>query len=58
MNPWQCKHGAYNNDNNDVSDPVNENDLLSWQLINSSHAHVNNPFIAINTPKCGTQDVA
>ena len=33
---------------------VNEN-LLSWQLISSSYAHVNKPFEAI---KCGSEDIA
>ena len=28
---------------------VNENNLLSWLLINSLHAGVNKPFVAINT---------
>ena len=37
---------------------VNENKLLSWQLINSSHGRVNKPFVAINIAKCGTEDVA
>ena len=36
---------------------VNEN-VLPWQLINSSRARVNKPFVAINTAKCGTEDVA
>ena len=37
---------------------VNENNWLPWQLINSSHARVKKPFVAINTAKCGTEDVA
>jgi len=36
----------------------NENDLLPWQLINNSHAHVNKLFVSINTAKCGTEDIA
>ena len=39
-----------------LSNSVNENNLLSWQLINSSHARVNK--LAINTAKCGTEDLA
>ena len=41
-----------------LPDSVNENNLLSWQLINSSRTRVNKPFAAINTAKCGTEDVA
>ena len=37
---------------------VNENNLFPWQLINSSRARVNKAFVAINTAKCGTEDVA
>ena len=37
---------------------VNENNLLPWQLINSSGAHINKPVVAINAAKCGTEDVA
>ena len=37
---------------------TNKNNLLSWQLLNSSHAHVNKAIIVINTAKCGTEDVA
>ena len=37
---------------------VNINNLLSWQLINSSHARVNKLFVPINTAKCGTEDIA
>jgi len=37
---------------------VNINNLLSWQLIDSSRARVNKPFAPINTAKCGTEDVA
>ena len=51
MNPWQYEHGVCNNDDNDLSNSVNENNLLSWQLINSSRACVNKPFVAINTAK-------
>ena len=36
---------------------VNENNLLPWQLINSSRARVKKPFVAINTAKWGTEDV-
>ena len=32
--------------------------MLPWQLINSSRARVKKPFVAINTAKCGTEDVA
>ena len=35
-----------------------ENNFFPWQLINSSRARVNKPFIAINVAKCGTEDVA
>ena len=58
MNPWQYKLGVCSNDNNDVSNSVNKNDLLLWQLINSSCARENKPFVPINTAKCGTEDVA
>ena len=37
---------------------VNENNLFPWQLINSSRARVNKVFLALNTAKCGTEDVA
>ena len=37
---------------------VNENNLLSRQLTNSSRARVNKLFVALNTAKCGTEDVA
>ena len=36
---------------------VKEKKLLSRQLTNSSHARVNKPFVAINTAKCGTEDI-
>ena len=36
---------------------VNENNLLPWQLINSSRARVKKPFVAINTAKCGSEDL-
>ena len=31
--------------------------MLSWQLINSSYAPENKPFVPINTAKCETEDV-
>ena len=37
---------------------VNENNLLPWQLINSSSVRVNKPFVAINAAKCRTEDIA
>ena len=37
---------------------VNGNNLLSWQLINSSHTPINKPFVAIDTAKCRSEDVA
>ena len=36
---------------------VKQNKLLSWQLTNSSHACPNKLFVAINTAKCGTEDM-
>jgi len=53
MNPWQYKHGVCNN----VCQFFKKK-FLSWQLINSSCATENKPFIQINTAKCGTEDVA
>ena len=41
-----------------IPNSENENNLFSWQLINSSCTPVNKPFVAINTVKCGTEDVA
>jgi len=41
-----------------LANSVNKNNLLLWQLINSSHAQENKPFVPINTTKCGTEDVA
>ena len=43
---------------NDAFDFCNKNSLLSWQLINSSCTCVNKLFVAINTAKCGNEDIA
>ena len=54
MNQWWYEDWVCNNDNN-ISQYCH---LLSWQLINRSHTHVNKPFVPINAAKCGTEDVA
>ena len=56
MNPGSMNMGFLTMTTRILPNSVNEN-VLSWQPINSSGAHVNKPFVAIITPKCGTEDV-
>ena len=58
MNPWQYEHGVCNNDNNDAPRFCKWKQFVVLATNNCSRAHVNKPFVAINTAKCGTEDVA
>jgi len=58
MNPWQYKMGFVTMTRTMFANSVNKNNLLLWQLINSSHAQENKSFVPINTAKCGTEDIA
>ena len=52
MDPWY-KHRVCNNANNNINS-VNKNNLLSWQLINSSCTRVNKPFVPTNNAELKT----
>ena len=52
MDPWY-KHRVCNNADNNINS-VNKNNLLSWQLINSSCTRVNKPFVPTNNAELKT----
>ena len=47
MNPLQYEHGFVAMTTVMLHNSVNEKNLLSWQLINSSCTRVNKPFVAL-----------